>query len=72
MPLLAYHGSLLRSSGVLWLLLLLLPEMGPVTSVMQVAREKVGIDGRQLGPSDLPQVGGYGFVATPQIYPGTV
>ena len=45
---------------------------GPVTSITQAAREKVGIDGRQLGPSDSPQVGGYGFVATPQIYPGTV
>ena len=32
--------------------------------------EKVGVDGNLLGPSDSPKVGGYGFVATPQIHPG--
>lgn len=34
------------------------------------AKEKVGIDGKQLNVSESPQVGGYGFVATPQIRPG--
>ena len=35
-----------------------------------VAKDKVGIDGKILGPAESPQVNGYGFVATPQIQPG--
>ena len=34
-------------------------------------REKFGIDGKQLGVGESPKVNGYGFVATPQINPGT-
>ena len=34
------------------------------------AKDKVGIDGKILGPADSPQVNGYGFLATPQIHPG--
>ena len=34
-------------------------------------RDKVGIDGMVPDPSSSPQVNGYGFVATPQIQPGT-
>ena len=33
-------------------------------------RDKVGVDGKVLDPSDSPQINGYGFVATPQIQPG--
>lgn len=33
-------------------------------------KDKVGIDGKILGPAESPQVNGYGFVATPQIHPG--
>ena len=36
----------------------------------QAAREKVGVDGKLVVPSDSPQVNGYGFMATPQIHPG--
>lgn len=35
------------------------------------SKDKVGIDGKVLDPSSSPQVNGYGFVATPQIQPGT-
>ena len=35
------------------------------------SKDKVGVDGKVLDPSDSPQVNGYGFVATPQIQPGT-
>ena len=34
------------------------------------AKEKVGIDGKNIYGGDSPQVNGYGFVATPQIQPG--
>ena len=34
------------------------------------SKDKVGIDGKVLDPSMPPTVGGYGFVATPQIRPG--
>lgn len=33
--------------------------------------EKIGVDGKTLGPNETPSVNGYGFVATPQIHPGT-
>ena len=36
----------------------------------QLQKEKIGIDGKQLGVSESPKVQGYGFVATPQIHPG--
>ena len=32
--------------------------------------DKIGVDGKMLGPSETPNVNGYGFVATPQIHPG--
>lgn len=35
------------------------------------SKDKVGVDGKILDPSCSPQVNGYGFVATPQIQPGT-
>lgn len=38
----------------------------------KVSKDKVGIDGKVVDPSSSPQVDGYGFVATPQIQPGTV
>lgn len=31
---------------------------------------KVGIDGKEIIPSDSPQVNGYGFVGTPVPEPG--
>ena len=37
----------------------------------KAGKDKVGIDGRVLDPSASPQVNGYGFLATPQIQPGT-
>ena len=36
----------------------------------QLQREKIGIDGKQMGVAESPRVQGYGFVATPQIHPG--
>lgn len=36
----------------------------------QAAKEKVGIDGKLVLPSESPQVNGYGFMTTPQIHPG--
>ena len=33
--------------------------------------EKVGVDGLIVNPNDAPKVKGYGFVATPDIRPGT-
>lgn len=33
--------------------------------------EKVGVDGLVANPNDAPKVKGYGFVATPDIRPGT-
>ena len=36
----------------------------------QAAKEKVGIDGKLILPSESPQVNGYGFMTTPQIHPG--
>lgn len=33
--------------------------------------EKIGVDGLVANPSDAPKVKGYGFVATPEIRPGT-
>ena len=37
-----------------------------------LAKDKVGVDGKLLGPAESPKVDGYGFVATPQIHPGKV
>lgn len=34
-------------------------------------KDKVGVDGKVLDPSNSPQINGYGFVATPQIQPGS-
>ena len=36
----------------------------------QLKKEKIGIDGKELGVLESPKVQGYGFVATPQINPG--
>ena len=44
---------------------------GGQVSLPESAKEKVGIDGKAVHSSDSPQVNGYGFVATPQIRPGT-
>ena len=34
------------------------------------AKDKVGVDGKLVIPSESPQVNGYGFLTTPQIHPG--
>ena len=36
----------------------------------QAAKDKVGVDGKLVVPSESPQVNGYGFMTTPQIHPG--
>lgn len=38
----------------------------------QLMKEKIGVDGKQMGVSESPNVQGYGFVATPQINPGNL
>lgn len=42
------------------------------TGVSKGKSDKIGVDGKTLGPNETPSVNGYGFVATPQIHPGKV
>lgn len=40
------------------------------SDTVQAARERIGIDGKQVLAQESPKVNGYGFLATPNIHPG--